>query len=226
MFRRLVLPIVLLLVVAACGDDEAVITTSLPSSTTTQPPPTTTVPTTTMPVTTVPPQTTTVVVPVTSTAPFTEGPYVIEAAGLYPPPVLAQSEGPNGSGCVPGSNTVIPDGIWYGYVLSTTGTAITFDMACWFWGDIAYVEGAKDNVEVNNDYYVRNQNPLTFQVPIGPGATMYWLNNVGGNFEPEPMPMADWPGPGEMWPCPGEDCGVWLYINNGVITEAIEQYRP
>jgi hypothetical protein len=143
--------------------------------------------------------------------------------------VLAQSEGPSGSGCIPGSNTVIPDGIWFGFVLATSGTAITFDMACWFWGDIAYDEGAKDGVEVNNDYYIRNQNPLTFQVPIGPGATMWFLSyylSDSGTFEPFPMPMADWPGPDEDWPCPGEDCGVWLYINDGVITEAIEQYRP
>jgi hypothetical protein len=222
--RRLFPLLGLLLVIGSCGDDSADSTTTT-AATTTIATTTTIAATTTVPPTTEP-TVTTVAVTSTTTEPFTEGPYVLENSGLFPPPVLAQSEGPSGSGCIPGSNTVIPDGIWYGYVLGTTGTAITFDMACWFWGDIAYTEGAKDGVEVNNDYYVRNQNPLTFQVPIGPGATMYWLDSSSGNFVPEPMPMADWPGPDEDWPCPGEDCGVWLYINGGVITEAIEQYRP
>jgi hypothetical protein len=223
--RRIFPLLGLLLTIGACGDDSAD-PTSTSAPTTTVATSTTIATTTIVPPTTEPTATT---VPVATTEPFTEGPYVLEDPGLFPPPVLSQSEGPSGSGCIPGSNTVIPDGIWYGYVLATTGTAVTFDMACWFWGDIAYVEGAKDGVEVNNDYYVRNQNPLTFQVPIGPGAAMWFLSyylSESGTFEPFPMSMADWPGPDEEWPCPGEDCGVWLYINDGVITEAIEQYRP
>jgi hypothetical protein len=218
--RRLFPLLGLLLVIGSCGDDSAEPTTTSAATTTIAT--TTTVPATTVPSTTEP-TTTTVPATTTTTEAFTDGPYVLEDEGI---PVLAQSEGPNGSGCVPGSDTIIPDGIWFGFVLATTGTAITFDMACWFTGDIAYEEGAKDGEEVNNDYYIRNQNPLTFQVPIGPGATMYWLDVSSGNFVTEPMPMADWPGPDEAWPCPGEYCGVWLYINDGVITEAIEQYRP
>ena len=26
--------------------------------------------------------------------------------------------------------------------------------------------------------------------------------------------------------CPGEFCGVWLYVNDGVVTEIVEQYVP
>ena len=26
--------------------------------------------------------------------------------------------------------------------------------------------------------------------------------------------------------CPGEGCGVWLYINQGIATELVEQYVP
>lgn len=225
MYRQLIPVLGLALVVAACGDDDGATTTIAPTTTAPVVTTTTAAPTTT---TTAAP-TTTAVPAAPTTAPFDEGPYLIETPGLYPPPVLAQSEGPSGSGCVPGSNTVIPDGIWFGFVLATTGTSITFDMACWFWGEIAYTEGAKDGLEVDNDYYIRNQNPLTFEVPVGPGATMWFLSyylSESGTFEPIPMPMADWPGPDEEWQCPGDFCGVWLYINDGVITEAIEQYRP
>ena len=27
-------------------------------------------------------------------------------------------------------------------------------------------------------------------------------------------------------PCPGEFCSVWLYVNNGNVTEVLEQYLP
>jgi len=205
-----------LMVVAGCGEGGAVPTT----------PTTTTVPpsdsTTTITVTTVPNVTTTLPVTTTTSA----WPYAIETPSLGPPPVLPGSEGPNGSGCVPGSSTVIPDGVWFGFVLATTGTSVTFDMACWFWGELAETEAARDGEEALNNYYIRNQNPLLFEVPIGQDATMYWLDVGSGDFVPEPMPMAAWPGPDEAWPCPGDLCGVWLYINDGVITEAIEQYRP
>ena len=230
MHRWLMALCALALLAVACGEGGAVPTR--PATTTVPPRPTTT---------TLPPASTTtlgVTVPCASVSDPGCGPvstittrpdarpYAIGTPGLGPPPVLPESEGPNGSGCVPGSNTVIPDGIWFGNVLATTGTTITFDMACWFWGDLAEAEAAKDGEEALNNYYIRNQNPLTFEVPIGPSATMYWLDVSSGNFIPEPMPMADWPGPDEAWPCPGDLCGVWLYINDGVITEAIEQYRP
>jgi len=216
MRRTLAVVLALVLVGPACGEGGAVPTT--PSTA----PPTTTVAATTTTATTSVPTTVTVT---TTSAPAAQ-PYRIETPSLGPPPVLPQSEGPNGSGCIPGSNTAIPDGVWFGFVLVTSGTEVTFDMACWFWGDLAESEAIKDGQEALNNYYIRNQNPLTFAVPIGVGATMYWLDTSSGNFVPEPMPMAAWPGPDEAWPCPGDLCGVWLYINDGVITEAIEQYRP
>ena len=190
-----------------------------PSTAATAPPASTT----TVGATTLPPASTTTLGGTSTPAPR---PYSIETPGLGPPPVLPESEGPNGSGCVPGSDTLIPDGIWFGFILARTEISVTFDMACWFWGDLAEIEAANDGGEALNNYYIRNQNPLLFEVPIGEGATMFWLDVGSGSFVPEPMPMAAWPGPDEAWPCPGELCGVWLYINDGVITEAIEQYRP
>ena len=219
MRRRIVAVLALVVVGAACGEGGAVPTspTSPPPSSTT----TTLASTTTSVVATTSPPTT-----MATTTTSVSAPYHIETPSLGPPPVLPGSEGPSGSGCIPGSNTVVPDGVWFGFVLATSGTEVTFDMACWFWGELAESEAIKDGQEALNNYYIRNQNPLTFSVPIGSGATIYWLDTSSGNFVPEPMPMAAWPGPDEAWPCPGELCGVWLYINGGVITEAIEQYRP
>ena len=218
MSRRLVPLVGLILVIAACSDAATETTSTTVVATTT------TAVTTTLPATTLPPETTTTEPATTTTPAPSGGPYVVDA-NLFPDS-LPGSGGASGSGCVPGSSTVIPDGIWFGYILATNGTTVTFDMACFYSGDIAYTEGAYDGAEVNNDYYIRNQNPLTFSVSIDAGATMYWLDSSSGNFENTPMPLADWPGPDEDWPCPGEFCGVWLYINDGAITEAVEQYLP
>jgi hypothetical protein len=81
---------------------------------------------------------------------------------------------PEGSGCVPGSTTALPDGDWFGFVenldLIGNGT-IVLDLACYF-------EGAEaDKAAIEDDYpwmplefypYVRNQNPLTFTIPKWP----------------------------------------------------------
>ena len=40
-----------------------------------------------------------------------------------------------------------------------------------------------------------------------------------------PVPFADWPeDPTFSQPCPGEFCGVWLFVNDGAVTEMLEQF--
>lgn len=233
--RRLTLAaVVLSLLAAACGDDGAAVTTTAGPTTTTAGPTTTTVPpATTRPPTTAPATTEPPTTPATTAPPPSDG-FVLEHPDLFPPPPLPGSDGANGSGCAPDSTTVVPDGIWFGFVLAKTDTDITFDMACWFWGEVADEKAAEDGViedggTVENGYYIRNQNPLTYAAPIGPDATMYFLSAAlsdSGSFETFPIAMSDWPGPDQEWPCPGEFCGVWIYVNGGVITDAYEQYRP
>ena len=37
----------------------------------------------------------------------------------------------------------------------------------------------------------------------------------------------EWPQEGITYvECPGDFCGVWLYLNDGLITEIVEQYTP
>lgn len=205
MHRRRILPaLVSILLVVACGGDDVTPTTgSPPASSTTSP-------------TTGPP----------TTGPPTTGGFVLDAPGIFPPPVLDGSGGANGSGCAPGGSAALPDGIWFGAVLANTAGDVTFDLACWFFGDVAVEEGEKDGVTVENGYHIRNTSPLTVTVPIHLDATMWYLSAGSEGFELVPIPMSEWPGPAQEWPCPGELCGVWLYVNDGVITGAYEQYRP
>ena len=149
-----------------------------------------------------------------------------DAPTLFPVGPLSEGDGAGGSGCV-NEGGALADGIWFGYILSKDSQELTFDLACFFFGEVAVVAAAADGItDVSNDYYVRNMNPLGYYPPYREDAVMWWLDPSSGDFTPTPMAFLDWPGPTEEWPCPGVHCGVWLYINDGFITEAFEQYVP
>ena len=80
----------------------------------------------------------------------------------------ALNDGAEGSGCTPGDGP-LPDGDWYGIVTSRRNDSLDFDLACWFTGDAAVQASAEDGEESPppNDYYIRNSNPETREVPIG-----------------------------------------------------------
>lgn len=139
---------------------------------------------------------------------------------------LLRDDGAGGSGCeVPGDE--LPDGAWFGYALATDSETITFDLACFYGLEEAERQAAADGVEIANPYYIRNEDPRTFLVPVGPESIMYALfHGTDGNFELRSMALEAWPHPESPWPCPGGSCLVWLYVTDGVVTEAIEQYLP
>jgi hypothetical protein len=119
----------------------------------------------------------------------------------------------------------LPDGVWFGYVLAKGSASVEFDLACFYFGDIAYTKGAEDGEEVNNDYYVRNQNPTTRTVPVETTATVYEIDATSTTFVP--VPFSAWPlDPTAYIACPSNWCGVWLFVNGGVTTEILEQYVP
>lgn len=226
------------LVIAACdsSDDSqgtaATSTTVASESTgaTTMPPSTgvTTTTTTVAPATTAPTTTATTIPPTTTTAPTTTttsgGPYVVGAPGLYPLAPLPGSDGAGGSGCTPGAGP-LPDGVWFGYVKAIGAASVDLDLACFYFGDIAYTEGAEDGEEVNNDYYVRNVNPTLRTVPVGVAATVYEIDAGSVGFLT--VPFADWPvDPAGYIACPSDWCGVWLFVNGDEVTEILEQYVP
>ena len=231
--------LLIVLVIAACDSsddtqDAAVAATSVASDSTvaTTVPPTTPVATTTTtvapgptaPTTTAPTTTTTTAPSTTTTAPTTTttsgGPYVVGDPGLYPWAPLPGSDGAGGSGCTPGTGP-LPDGVWFGYVEAIGATSVDFDLACFYFGDIAYTEGAEDGVEVDNDWYVRNVNPTLRTVPVAAGATVYELDAGYTGFLTVPFP--DWP---------VDPAGLsswdffWLFVNGGEISEILEQFVP
>lgn len=74
------------------------------------------------------------------------------AAGCAP---AARAPGPAraaGSGCV--APTSLPDGYWYGYATASGGT-ISFDLACFYYGEESHLAQAEDGVS-GGDFYDRN----------------------------------------------------------------------
>ena len=224
-----------LLLLAGCSSGTDDTTASTPASATTTVTPTTTsmsvAPATTEASTTSATTTTTTVAPTTTTAaPTTTSTpivYVPELpVTLYPPVPLASSDGASGSGCSPGGGP-LPNGVWFGLAHGIEPDHIEFDLACFYFGDIAYTEGAADGEEVNNDLYIRNVNPTLRDVPLV-NPTVWTLGPFsGGGDEPFAVNYVDWPLPGTNYiECPSDWCTVWLYVNDGLITDVVEQYLP
>lgn len=219
MRRSATLLLTLLLLAAACGDDEAATTATSPTSTTAVT--TTTAATTTAPTTTTAATTTAAT---TTMAPTTTAPtlYQIDPTDFFPE-VFGAPGDPHGSGCVVGAD-VLPAGVWFGFAEAVSGGVITFDLACFFTGDAAVAAATADGEEAF-DFYVRNQNPKVYSVPISPTAQVYYVDMITGP-EPTPIAVSSWPTADSFTTCPGEYCPVWLYVNGGVATGIVEQYLP
>jgi hypothetical protein len=192
--------VVLALVIAACGDDVTDTTSTTTGPTTTVAPTTTEAPTTTVP-------------PATTTSAST---------------TTSESESDtndlaSGSGCTPGGGP-LPDGEWFGLVTSRADDSIEFDLACWFTGDAATQAAAEDGEESPppNDYYVRNANPETREVPVATGAEVVFYPDGDPNNE-ETIAYADWAARVDQR---GYELGVWLEVEEGSITEIREQWVP
>lgn len=221
MSRRLIPFIVLALILAACGDDaatttttgvtttsEATTTTSLPAPTTSEVPTTTTAPTSTLP-------------PTTTTVPY----YSVAWYGMFPDPLLTAADG-HGSGCAPPGD-VLPAGMWFGFAKSFAAGTLTFDLACFFTGPAGIAAATADGeVGYELDFYIRNKNPKLFTIDLDPDGTAYWIDASGPSVTPTAIVMTDWPVGAGYVSCPGEHCAVWLFVNDGVVTELVEQYLP
>jgi hypothetical protein len=128
-----------------------------------------------------------------------------------------------GSGCTPGGGP-LPDGEWYGLVVSRGDDSLEFDLACWFTGDGAVLASAEDGEESPppNDYYVRNANPETRDVPVA--------SDVEVVFYPDGDPTNEDTVSYDEWVAlvaqRGYELGVWLEVEEGLITEIREQWVP
>ena len=140
------------------------------------------------------------------------------------PPGTASTDAASGSGCNPGDGATLPEGEWFGFVQSISASGIEFDLACWFTGDAATQAAAEDGEESPppNDYYVRNVNPETREVPVAGGAEVVFYPDGDPNNE-ETLAYADWAARVDER---GYELGVWLEVEEGSITEIREQWVP
>ena len=127
----------------------------------------------------------------------------------------------DGSGCKPGSGP-LPDGFWFGLVASRSNESLEFDLACWFTDDAATQAAAEDGEESPppNDYYVRNSNPDTREVPLGKAVDVSFFSD-GDPANGIEIDYDDW---AAMVAARGYELGVWLEIEGGVITDIHEQW--
>ena len=214
------------LLVASCGDTagDSTTTTTAPTATTTV---STAAPTTIPPATTVAPTTSlpTTTIATTTAAPTTTVVYTVGTPELVPPEALAGSDGAAGSGCAPGPGP-LPAGIWFGFLAERDGSTIGFDLACFYFGDIAWEKAAEEGQTAENDYWIVNDNPTLRDVPVAADATI-WTITGDATQGLQPLDFASWTGAESTYtPCPGTSCVVWLYVNGGEATEIAEQFLP
>lgn len=120
----------------------------------------------------------------------------------------------SGSGCTPGGGE-LPDGWWYGLISTAPTTTLGLDLACFYVGPAAQAEAASRGDEVNNDYYVVNDNPAvrTLTVASGASAECVDLDPTLDMVECTPAEVAaDWT--------------VWVRVVDGEVDRILEQYLP
>lgn len=129
-----------------------------------------------------------------------------------------------GSGCTPGPGA-LPDGTWYGYVVSSSATTIEFDLACWFTGDAAARAAAEDGEESPppNDYYVRNANETTRALSVAEDAEVDWFPDFGDPTTEDTIDYLDWLA---ALPDRGLIPGIWVEVDGGEVTQISEQWVP
>lgn len=152
------------------------------------------------------------------------------AAGDPPatPGPLDGSGGALGSGCA-ASQGQLPDGAWFGYATAWNATGIEFDLACFYSGDAAAAQASAHNEESPppNDYYLVNEATTTQHLDVAADTAAYRTPDGGVGLER--IIYADLianPGPSGSAVCPGESCAIWVFVNEGRVTEVMWQFFP
>ena len=125
-----------------------------------------------------------------------------------------------GSGCAPGAAS-LPDGVWFGFVKTWSTSQVAFDLACWWTGSGALATAAARGDEVNNDYYITNDNTTIRLVTVAgdiPAKKAGWEDGV---FALSAV-IAD---PGGSLPT-NAPYPAWIYVNGGMVTQLAVQYIP
>lgn len=144
-----------------------------------------------------------------------------------PPDPLPSSGAPSGSGCTPGNtftDLVVPDGIWFGYVVGRGADHIEFDLACLYFGGAARERAAEAGGEAPGDIWIVNENTLIRTVAVRADVPVHAIDvNAAGLVV---VAFDEWPqsAPGQL--CSGPSCAVWLHVTDGVLTKIVEQHLP
>jgi len=141
------------------------------------------------------------------------------------------SQGGLGSGCTPKSNE-LTDGIWFGLIQVKNTDSIIFDLACFYIDELAQKKATEEGYgELMNGFYISNQNPNVFDLEVDQQALVHELRlHIVNHSSPlETINYAEWPSDNGKYLCWAEGelpCYVWVAINNGRVTEILEQYLP
>ena len=141
------------------------------------------------------------------------------------------SQGGKGSGCTPQSNE-LTDGVWFGLIQVKNTDSIIFDLACFYVDELAQEKALEEGYgELMNGFYISNQSPNAFDLEVDQQALVHELRLHNENYS-QPTEMinyAEWPsdnGKYLCWAMAEAPCYVWVAINNGRVTEILEQYLP
>lgn len=188
---RAVAVAVVVLASAGCGGDDDEETATAPSTTaTTAAGASTSVPATTAP-------------PTTDGAPATEE-----------PDDLAESDEAGRSELEDGRHF----GFWSAFEIGDTIAFGEFDLASFLVGAEAEAAAAQRGDEVDNDYYIVNDNPL-LRTLVARGDTEVQVLE-GGEPDLRPSNVADFAVER------AEDAGFWVTIEDGIVTEIEQQFVP
>lgn len=144
------------------------------------------------------------------------------------PAATAASAGALGSGCAPSADT-LPDGAWFGYATRWDAAGLDFDLACFYVGDAAVAQAAAHNDESPppNDYYLVNDATTIRRLDVAANVTAYRVspaNAVDLERTTYAGLIAD-PGSARAY-CPGAGCAIWVFVNDGRVTELMLQFFP
>jgi hypothetical protein len=193
------------------GGDATSESTAVPSSSTTAPT-TTTAPATATPTALPPTTTTTTEPPTTEPSPPAE-PFIVDLTNVLEPPPEPGSGGALGSGCTPGIDMFL-DGVWAGWVIERAPDHVQFDLACMYSGP--------------EEPGLQNQSNQTRSIPVSTSAVIYAIEE-DVMFDTA-VPYTQWqiapisPFCADVMITPSfpSGCPVWLYVNDGVVTEITE----
>ncbi len=144
------------------------------------------------------------------------------------PEAVAGSGGALGSGCAPNADA-LPDGAWFGYATQWDAAGIDFDLACFYVGDAAVAQATAHNDESPppNDYYLVNEASASRRLDVAANVVAYRLPAAGG-ADLERTTYAAFIANTSASPtiCPGQSCAIWVFVNDGRVTEVMSQFFP